>query len=513
MRFVLPLLLCLTTSSLAFAQIEAGPGDDIEGILNGLAPGDEVILADGMYTLSGRFGFSAVGTEAEPIVIRAAEGASPHFHRPDASQNVWDFSAEHVTIRGLRFSGGSAGLRVEGATNLTIEACEIFDTEDVALRVNDGGQTYTRLQVLRNHIHDTGGTGEGMYLGCNDNGCRLAQSLIQGNHVHHTNAGDVSQGDGIELKDGSYETIIRDNVIHDTNYPCILGYSTSGNGGPNLVEGNVMWNCGDNGIQWEANATIQNNIVLGAGGSAFASQNHQEDGPNELVVVHNTFINMGGDALAIRSASGPVTVANNALYAMGGRAFFVNGDASRITAAGNAGTGSVEGITTTLIAGDIGADFVAASFTGSLPQDVYPTAAGALGGAGSTEHVVMFDFDGRDRMGEADIGAYALGAGPAWMIMEGFKPAGGVVVPPGDAGPGTDAGAGVDAGPRPDGGPGSDGGPGVDGGARPDAGPRTDAGIGEDDGGCGCRVGSRSPSPRGALALLFLTGLLYRRRR
>ncbi|HJL24352.1 MAG TPA: right-handed parallel beta-helix repeat-containing protein, partial [Polyangiaceae bacterium LLY-WYZ-15_(1-7)] len=230
-------LASLLSTAPAAAQIELGPGDDVEGALNALAPGDEVVLADGTYTLTSRFSFSAAGTAAEPILIRAAEGARPHFERPAADQNIWDIEeARHLTLRGLTFSGGSAGLRVSAASDFTIEGCEIFDTADVALRMNDGGTTYERISILRNHIHDTGGTGEGMYLGCNRDGCRIAGGLIAENHVHHTNAGDVSQGDGIELKEGSHGVTIRDNVIHDTNYPCLLGYSTVGNGEPNVVD-------------------------------------------------------------------------------------------------------------------------------------------------------------------------------------------------------------------------------------------------------------------------------------
>lgn len=478
-------------SSGALAQVELGPSDDVEAALNALGPGDEAILADGMYTLSGRFGLAITGTADEPIVIRAADGATPHFHRPDASQNIWDLSVEHVIIRGLTFSGGSAGLRFESASDVTIEGCEIFETADVALRMNDGGQDYLRISILRNHIHDTHGTGEGMYLGCNDDGCRLGESLIEGNYVHHTNAGDVSQGDGIELKDGSYATVIRDNVIHDTNYPCILGYSTAGNGAENVVEGNVAWNCGDNGIQWEANATIRNNIVLGAGGAALASQPHQENGPDELTIVHNTLIN-DGDALAVRNPSGPVTVANNALYSMG-RAFFANGDSGRITASGNAGQGSSS--VGTLIGGDIGADFVGASFSGALPQDVRPTGGGVLGGAGDASHVTAIDFDGADRMGVADIGAYLLG-GDGWTIAEGFKPMG-------------------EAMPLPDGGPSTtDGGSTArDGGSEPgrDGGSSDDGGSDEGDG-CGCRTPGSGSAPA-SLVLLGLVVLGLRRRR
>ncbi len=504
MKRTLPFLI-LACASPAWAQVSIAPGDDVQAILNGLEPGEEAVLADGTYELTTRFSLVNSGTAEAPIVIRAADGATPHFHRPNADENVMDVEGQHLIIRGLTFSGGSAGVRFQVASDITFEDCEIYETADVALRMNDGGETYARMQILRNHIHDTHGTGEGMYLGCNDDDCRVADSLIAGNHVHHTNAMDVGQGDGIELKDGSYGVTIRDNVIHDTKYPCILGYSAAGNGTPNLVEGNVMWGCGDNGIQWEADATLRNNIVLGAGGSAFASQVHQENGPANLIIVHNTFINTG-DALAIRSPSGPVLVANNALYSMG-RALFANGeDTSPITATGNAGVGSVQGIAgATLVPGDIGADFVGASFSGALPQNVYPTAGGALGGAGDAAHVTDLDFEGRDRMGVADIGAYALAGELGWPIGEGFKPG-----TPGGGTPGTDMGpsGGTDGGTgsTPDGGSttGRDGG--TSGG--------DDGAAADDDDGCGCRTaGAPRGSAAGALLLLALGGVLRRRRR
>ena len=470
-----------------------GPGDDVESQLNALAPGDEVILADGMYELTSRFSFTAIGEAARPIVIRAADGASPHFHRPDASQNIWDIEdAQPVVIRGLTLSGGSAGLRVSGATDLTIEDCEIFDTADVALRMNDGGVTYREVSILRNHIHDTGGTGEGMYLGCNDDGCRLAGAVIRGNHVHHTNAADVSQGDGIELKHGSYGCTIADNVVHDTGYPCILGYGTNGNGAPNVVERNVVWACGDHGIQWAADATIRNNIVLGAAANGIASQPHQGASPSNLTIVHNTVLAPSNDALSVRDASGEVTVANNALYAMSGRAFLVVGGASTITSAGNVGVGSQEGITGGFSAGDLATDFAAASFSGAVPNDVFPAAGGALVGAGDTAYVVDLDFDGVARMGVADVGAYAFGdgSGPAWTIAAGFKPLGPVDPPTSDAGvPMSDAGT-------------SDGGLPMT--STPDAGTRDGGMESTSDGGCGCRAGSGGGSSSGSLALLGL---------
>ncbi|MGB5268334.1 MAG: right-handed parallel beta-helix repeat-containing protein [Polyangiales bacterium] len=400
----------------------AGAGDDVEALINALQPGDELVLSGGMYTLSERFSFAIAGTETAPITIRAAEGELPHLHRPNANENIVDIDqAEHVTIRGIEFSGGSAGLRISGARFLTIENCEVHDTGDVAIRANDSGVTYESLHILGNHIHHTNNTGEGMYLGCNNAACEVTDSVIEGNYIHHTNQPSVSQGDGIELKEGSSGNVIRDNVIHDTNYPCILTYAS--NGAPNIIERNAMWNCGDHGIQSAADAVILNNIILGASADGIAMQPHQSGSPSELVVVHNTVLNAGGDAVSLRGISGSVVVANNALYAQDGWAFFVNGGTSGLVFAGNAGMGGVSDGSLALLPGVIEIDFVGASFTGAPPMSVFPAPGGALAAVGSPVHVVADDFNGTPRAGAADIGAYRFSAdgNPGWELAATSK--------------------------------------------------------------------------------------------
>jgi MYXO-CTERM domain-containing protein len=476
--------------------VEVAPGDDVEAAMNALAPGDELVLGGGMYVLEGRFGVTIVGTAEQPIVVRAADGERPHFHRADASENIWDLDrAEHVTLRGIELSGGSAGLRITAADHLTVEDCEIHDTGDVALRANDSGTVYESLRILRNHIHHTNNTGEGMYLGCNDNACQVARSLIEGNYVHDTNQASVDQGDGIELKEGSFDNVIRDNVIHDTNYPCILTYSAVGNGGPNIIERNVMWGCGDHGIQSAADAVIRNNLILSAGSDGIAMQPHQAGAPDGLVVVHNTIVKATNAAISLRGAVGSVIVANNAAYAESGDAVLVNGgDLSGVVVAGNVGEGGDSG-TGGVAQGDLAADMVMASYAGAPPMDLFPAAGGALIGAGEAEHVPADDFNGSARGGAADVGAYAYaeGGNPGWPLGPGFK---GDTPTPSD--PDAGAGGGGDAATP----------PGGDGGTGP----------GDDDpddgGGCGCRAGAGGPgAPAVWVAIAAAVAALLRRRR
>src|SRR5687768_8034920 len=93
--------------------VEVGPSDDVEAAINGASPGDEIVLAGGTYTPTGRFGISVRGTAAAPIIVRNKDGEKPILHRPDAGQNTIDVDdAEYLVLRGLEISGGSHGLRL-----------------------------------------------------------------------------------------------------------------------------------------------------------------------------------------------------------------------------------------------------------------------------------------------------------------------------------------------------------------------------------------------------------------
>lgn len=496
----------LGTSAPALADVfEVSPGDDVEAAIAMLAPGDELIVHGGTYTLTERFGIDVAGTEAMPIVVRAADGEVPVLDRPTADQNVIDIdAAEYLVLRGLVVSGGSHGIRITSARFLTIESCEIKDTADVALSANSGGP-YENLHIFGNHIHDTDGTGEGMYLGCNSDACRIQDSVIERNYVHHTNAPTVEQGDGIEIKEGSFGNVVRDNVIHDTNYPCILTYSTVGNGAPNIIERNAMWGCGDHAIQSAADAIIRNNIILGAAADGIAMQPHQAGTPSNVVVVHNTILKSSGSAISVSGATGSVVIANNALYAMG-EAIGLGGDLGQVVVAGNVGQGrGPSGFSAT---GSL-ADFVGASFSGTPPNDVFPAAGSVLIAAGDPAHVASDDFNGTTRTA-ADVGAYAfdVAGNPGWTLGPGFKDA----TPTGEGGGSSTTGAAQTSATGGTSGSGNGATGSGSGGADGTGG----AGDGGSEDGCDCRATSSQTSTSSiawilALCAAFARALGHRR--
>ncbi len=400
------------------AAVEIGPGDDFEAAANALSPGDELVLRGGTYTFDQNVSVTANGTPDEPIVIRARSGERAVLTQGPNRNIVEIRGSSHLIVRGLAFTGGSHGIRLMDSDYVTIEDCEIFETGDVGISANSGG-TYEGLRLLRNHIHHTNDTGEGMYLGCNYDSCRIANSLIEGNYIHHTNRATVQQGDGIEIKEGSYGNVIRDNVIHDTNYPGILLYTTVGNGPPNVVEGNVVWNANDNTLQIGGDAILRNNIILGN----VSFQAHQNGSPSNIEFVHNTVIS-AGPGIDVRNVSGPVLIANNAVYSQSVAIRLISGNLDLVTVAGNVGAGGISGRSGGYADGNgLGNDMLAADYSGQPPIDPFPAPGSALVAAGDAAYQVQVDFNGSVRAGTTDAGAYVFqpGGNPGWIIGEDFK--------------------------------------------------------------------------------------------
>jgi hypothetical protein len=419
------LFLALAFCGTSASAIDITPSGNLRAAIAALKPGEELVLAGGTYTMSSAFFVTVVGTQQQPITIRAKAGEKPRIYMSTSAQNVVDVqSSRYLVIRGIEFTGGSHGIRLIDSDFVTIEDCEIHETGDVAISANSGG-TYDGLRILRNHIHHTHHTGEGMYLGCNNNSCRVANSLIEGNYIHHTNGPDVEQGDGIELKEGSYGNIVRDNVIHDTNYPGIITYSTVGAGPANVVEGNVVWNSNDNTIQSAGDVILRNNIILGN----VSLQSHQNGSPGNVQVVHNTII---GGGLTVRNVVGPILVANNAVYSESGTAIgLISGNLSLVTVSGNVGRGGLSGTSSGYTEGKgLATDFINAHY-GVPPINVFPKTGSALIGAANAAHATSIDFNGTSRSGSNDVGAYRYNASgnPGWQITAGFKTSGNIVRP------------------------------------------------------------------------------------
>ena len=326
------------------ATIDITPNDDLWAALQGLVAGDELIVHAGTYKIPGFVHLTLAGTEAAPIVVRGAAGEVAVIEGiPE--QNTLDVEGSWYTLRDLEIAGGSHGVRLGNSAHATLTNLHIHHTGDVGVSCNRPQNTYEALTIRGLHIHDTGmdgGTGEGMYLGCNGGECTMWDSVIEFNWVHDTTAG--SQGDGIELKAGSYGSSIRHNVIHDVRYPGITIYRTKGMPG-NIVEGNAVWNTMDNGIQTVGEVMVRNNLVANAAASGIAAKSSDGGIVEDLTIIHNTVVQAGDACLRGNEFPGgaAIIVANNGFYCDGGTAIKLAQGAGTAIFAANAVAGAVEG--------------------------------------------------------------------------------------------------------------------------------------------------------------------------
>jgi len=410
-----------------------GSNEQFERIANSLKPGDELILHGGTYSQNARRAVTANGTAETPIIIRAADGEDPLLTRPadnrDRYNNIEFVDCSHLVVRGLRFRGGSSGVRFIRGHHITFEDCEITETGNNALTMNSGD--CDSFIIRRNHIHHTGLStsreteGEGMYIGCHSGSCITTNTLVEGNYIHHTRGTSGGGNDGIEIKFDSYGNIVRDNVIHDTNigrkYPGIFVYGSGGKG-VNIVEGNVIWNAGE-GIQVVSDAIIRNNIIFNCSMTGITAAPHAAvPQVRNTRIVNNTIVNNPKGILIRWSKASGMILANNAIYSPAAIAVDVSGIDNGIFSA-NFIEGRLTGAT---LDGSRFHDgkILPEVFSDPSKNDYWLNPGSVLSGRADANFVPELDFNHTSRKTPFDVGAYESEGrpkNPGWRVQEGFK--------------------------------------------------------------------------------------------
>ena len=172
-------------------------------------------------------------------------------------------------------------------------------------------------------------------------------------------------------------------------------------------------------MQVAADSVIRNNIIFANGGDGISSQSHNGVTPNNLQIIHNTII--GGSTCLRMNGWGDksgMVFANNAVYCSGSN--FSIGSLSGVTVSGNVfetappvfpSSGYTLGRTRNQ-------DFINTDL-----RDAYPSNDSPLIGAASNAFTVTDDFNGTQRSGAVDAGAYDWTgpSNPGWRVTEDFK--------------------------------------------------------------------------------------------
>ncbi len=371
------------------SKTPAENGAVLKSALQNLVAGDHVVIHGGTYSIDSYFVVQAVGTEAKPITIRGADGETAILTQATTGENVIDFDqSSYIVMDNLTLKGGSKGLRVHNVDHFMLVNSEVYGTASGAISANSGLASF--LYFIDNEIHHTGGNGEGFYLGL-DASTYIHDVWVIGNYIHDLNGATVRQGDGIEIKYGSYRVNVKWNFVERTRYPGIIAYGT---GRPpadaNIIEENVVLFSEDVGIQVGSDAIVRNNLVV-TNGTAFLSK-FEVTNPQHLSVVNNTFItaNRGVRTFGWESSAGGLILSNNAIYSAIGA--YIPNSTGIATVTGN------------VFVTDLARTFVNLKLDGSA-LDATPIAGSSLIGAAQTPYLPALDLWGRPRQTGADVGA------------------------------------------------------------------------------------------------------------
>lgn len=372
-------------SSLTTAQ----NGAALKSLLTTLPAGSRVLIHGGVYSVDSYFVISAQGTESQPVVIEGAPGEKVSITRKDALQNVVNIdNSQFLLMRNLDIYGGSTGVKIQTVSDLMLYDSKIHHTGNNGIAANS--KNTSRLYFVDNEISYTAGNGEGFYLGSNDGVFKTNNSYVVGNYLHHLANDTAAQGDGIEIKDGSYANVVKYNFVDGTKYPGITVYRTGrGAVDRNVIEENVVINTVDAGIQVTADAVVRNNLVIGKS-TAFVSKPYTTN-PVNMVVSNNTFLGSGTTVRLTNWLTTDLAFANNAIHSPVSQ-FYSSSGTGRAVATGNV---NVSNLATT---------FVNLKLDGSS-LNARPITGSSVIGKAAASYLPVGDLNGATRITRLDTGA------------------------------------------------------------------------------------------------------------
>lgn len=393
--------------------IHAYPGDDVFTMMGELEPGDKLIIHEGEYTVNKWYVVDLMGTEDAPIFIEGAEGEHVILRQLRTDQNMININARYASMRNLDMTGGDAGLRLQDVQHFIFEDCVLHDLGGNAIPANSGPTN--NLYFFHNEIYNTGGHGEGFYLGSHHGYPDVTHdTIVYNNLVHDMAVTNPLQGDGIEVKPGSYGNLVKDNVVYNTRYPGIITYGTDGKV-QNIIEGNVVIDSQENGMQIQGDAIVRNNIVINSAAYGLQSKDH-EGTAEHLQIMNNIFVTSGSAGVRFDNFGNrdDMVLANNVIYNPGRTAVAIGNGADGGTISGNVVLGSVPSVSGFSQGNSITEDFIG-------DMNYYPSDDTFSGMNQVVGHEVEYDYLYENRDSIIYAGAFEKLNDDGYAIIKDFK--------------------------------------------------------------------------------------------
>src|SRR4051812_1148865 len=171
--YLLLVLLC-AVPALHAATVNVSSLSALQTAINNAAPGDIIILANGVYTASTDITISKQGTAAAPITIQAQSIGGAEINGT-AGINIVS-PAKYIIIKGFKFTFNASQATMASGTSFCRWTRNLFQTpgegEDLLLNGNDHEVDYNTFQHK---------DALGRFIAVRGSGSQIAQRLF----IHH----------------------------------------------------------------------------------------------------------------------------------------------------------------------------------------------------------------------------------------------------------------------------------------------------------------------------------------
>lgn len=315
-----------TTGSDASTGSETAPLATIQEALDRAQPGNTVIVQSGTYNEIVRFPRSGradawITLMAQPGHAVTIDGAGLSI--PDYWEGVVTIAdVSYIRVQGLRVEhSGYTGIIANRTSFVEILNNQTYDTYLSGIGIWRSSDALVDGNTVELAVN--GGEQESITVSISSN------VVVSNNEVSNDGAG-TDGGEGIDIKDGSSNVVVRGNTIHDLDELGIYVDSWDSDTSDILIEDNIVHNCNNHGIAIAAErggrvdrVTIRNNLLYRNGrmGITIADWDAGYAHPmDDILIVNNTAVENGlgtgwGAGIAVLNGEASGIVIRNNLVA------------------------------------------------------------------------------------------------------------------------------------------------------------------------------------------------------
>jgi len=303
-------------------------------VIDELRPGYTLLVKQGTYRLPNWDIKDLHGTAEAPINIKAEPGTVIEgFSQAFSVLRMEDVSYVNFQNFEIRSSaqtlGGIDGIRITGrkSHHINLNNLNIHDVSGRGIKVS--ALEASHIKILDSTIYNCDSSG--ITLGYPEKYI-VHDSVVQNNYIHHCPKDkDRKAYYGIQIREGSFANIIKNNVLHDIGSKNKAGITVyygpnyrSGNPEQkvNKVQDNILWNIRNQAITAISNAFIENNVVfntnIGFEFLGYSNNSAIENGVIEnLIIRDNSVFSCKDECVRIKDweqALNNVKFLNNFIY-------------------------------------------------------------------------------------------------------------------------------------------------------------------------------------------------------